>query len=239
MKKYTHRQGLSLSAQVAIRKYLRLGGLNSSHLCHMILEAEKSETKVVADEVLCDVSFLSTDNWIFPVCSQGLSSVPACGERHNSSVSSFSYKGNNPMTKVLVIRHLAGAGGKGEILIINRCLFCMHKSNSLEALTKTRYHEWGIINPILQRKDSPGGASGKKSAHQCRRPKRRGFDPWVANIPWSRKWQCAPVFLPGESHGQRSLVGYSPWGHKESYMTERTLQMKKQNQKVKELIQLF
>ena len=109
MKKYTHRQGLSLSAQVAIRKYLRLGGLNNSHLCHMILEAEKSEIKVVADGVLCDVSFLSTDNWIFPVCSQGLSSVPACGERHNSSVSSFSYKGNNPIIKVLAIRHLAGA----------------------------------------------------------------------------------------------------------------------------------
>ena len=38
---------------------------------------------------------------------------------------------------------------------------------------------------------------------------------------WRRKWQSTPVFLPGESHGQRSLVGYSPWGHKESDMTER------------------
>ena len=39
-------------------------------------------------------------------------------------------------------------------------------------------------------------------------------------IPWRRKWQPAPVFLLGESHGQRSLVGYSLWGHKESDMTE-------------------
>ena len=46
---------------------------------------------------------------------------------------------------------------------------------------------------------------------QCRRP---GLDPWVGKIPWRRKWQPTPVFLPGESHGQRSLAGYSPWGHK-------------------------
>ena len=39
---------------------------------------------------------------------------------------------------------------------------------------------------------------------------RQGFDPWVGKIPWSRKWQPTPVFLPGESHGQRSLVGSSP-----------------------------
>ena len=41
------------------------------------------------------------------------------------------------------------------------------------------------------------------------------FDPWVGKMPWRRKWQCAAVFLPGESHGQRSLAGYSPWGHTE------------------------
>ena len=62
--------------------------------------------------------------------------------------------------------------------------------------------------------------SGKESTCQGRRCKRRGFDPWVRTIPWSRKWQPAPVFLSGEFHGQRSLVGYSPWGHKESDMTE-------------------
>ena len=47
------------------------------------------------------------------------------------------------------------------------------------------------------------------------------FDPWVGKIPWRRKWQPTPVFLPGESYGQRSMVGYSPWGRKESDMTER------------------
>ena len=46
-------------------------------------------------------------------------------------------------------------------------------------------------------------------------------DPWVMKIPWRRKWQPFPVFLPGEFHGQRSLVCYSPWGCKELDMTER------------------
>ena len=52
---------------------------------------------------------------------------------------------------------------------------------------------------------------------QCGRP---GFDPWVGNIPWRRKWHPTPVLLPGKSHRQRRLVGYSPWGRKELDMTE-------------------
>ena len=44
---------------------------------------------------------------------------------------------------------------------------------------------------------------------------------WIRKIPWRREWLPTPVFLPGEFHGQRSLAGYSPWGHKESDMTEQ------------------
>ena len=44
--------------------------------------------------------------------------------------------------------------------------------------------------------------------------RRLWFNPWVGDIPWRRKWQITPVFLPGKSHGWRSLVGCSPWGHK-------------------------
>ena len=62
--------------------------------------------------------------------------------------------------------------------------------------------------------------SGKESAYQFRRCQRRGFNPWVRKIPWSRKWQPTPVFLLGKFHGQRSLVGYSPRGHKELDTTE-------------------
>ena len=61
---------------------------------------------------------------------------------------------------------------------------------------------------------------GKEFACQCRKHKRCGLDHSVRMIPSSKKWQPTPVFLPGESHGQRSLVGYSPWGCKESDMTE-------------------
>ena len=50
--------------------------------------------------------------------------------------------------------------------------------------------------------------------------KRCGFDPWVTKIPWRRAWQPTPVFLPGESHGQRSLEGYSPQGCQESDTTQ-------------------
>ena len=47
-------------------------------------------------------------------------------------------------------------------------------------------------------------------------------DPWVGKISWRRKWQPTPVFLPGESYGQQSLVGYRLWGRKESDTTEAT-----------------
>ena len=69
--------------------------------------------------------------------------------------------------------------------------------------------------------DVPGGSSGKETVCQCRRHRRYrwlGFDPWVEKTPWRRAWQPTPVSMPGESHGQRSLVGYSPWGLKESEM---------------------
>ena len=66
----------------------------------------------------------------------------------------------------------------------------------------------------------PGLHSGKESACWCRRHKRCGFNPWVRKIPWSRKWQPTPLFLPGEFYGQRSLASYSPWGRTESDMTE-------------------
>ena len=63
--------------------------------------------------------------------------------------------------------------------------------------------------------------SDKESACQCRNCRRWEFNPWGRKIPWRRKWQPTPVLLPGESHGQRSLSGYSPRGCKESDTTER------------------
>ena len=60
----------------------------------------------------------------------------------------------------------------------------------------------------------PSGTSGKESTCKCRRCKRLGFNPWLGKIPWSRKWQPTPVFLPGKCHGQKNVAGYSSWGHR-------------------------
>ena len=70
---------------------------------------------------------------------------------------------------------------------------------------KDKYHMISLICMGF-----PGGTSGKEPACLCSRCKRPGFDSWVRKIPWRREWEPTPVFLPGESHGQRSLEGYSP-----------------------------
>ena len=66
-------------------------------------------------------------------------------------------------------------------------------------------------------KGFPVGSDSKSIWLQCRKPR---LNPWVRKTPWRRKWQLTPVFLPGKSHGWRSLVGYSPWGRRESDSTE-------------------
>ena len=65
--------------------------------------------------------------------------------------------------------------------------------------------------------DFPGGSDCKSICLQCGR---LGFNPWLGN-PLERKWHPTPVLLPGKSHGWRSLVSYTPWGHKESDTAER------------------
>ena len=97
--------------------------------------------------------------------------------------------------------------------------FSISPSNKCSGLISFRM-DWfdllvvqGTLKSLLQHHSS------KASILQwCRRP---GFNLWVRKIPWRREWLLTPVFLPGEFHGQRSLVGYSSRGHKESDMTER------------------
>ena len=74
------------------------------------------------------------------------------------------------------------------------------------------------LEGILKIVNTDHGFPGKEPACQCRRPE---FDPWVRKVPWRRKWQPTLVFLPGESHGQRSQWGCSPWGRKELDTTEQ------------------
>ena len=67
-----------------------------------------------------------------------------------------------------------------------------------------------LIQVIAISEGFPGGTSGEEPTYQCRRYNRCRFDPWIRKIPWRRAQQSTSVFLPGESHGQRSLVGYGP-----------------------------
>ena len=82
----------------------------------------------------------------------------------------------------------------------------------------------------------PWWLSGKESACQCRRC---GFDRWIGRFLWRRKWPPTPVFLPGDSHGQRSLVGCSPWGCKGLDTTERLNNNNNLDLKGRELRSLF
>ena len=72
---------------------------------------------------------------------------------------------------------------------------------------------WWASQLVLVVKNLPANAG---DARDCE------FDPWVRKISWKRKWQPTPVFLPGKSHGQRSLAGYRPWDRRESDTTECT-----------------
>ena len=75
---------------------------------------------------------------------------------------------------------------------------------------------------VCDRSGVPRCIGVKEPTCQCRRHKEiPGPDPWIRKIPWRREWQPTPVFLHGESQGQRTLAGYSPWGHRESDTTER------------------
>ena len=80
---------------------------------------------------------------------------------------------------------------------------------------------WGRVSILY------GGAKGfpygsaVKNLPAIQETQENGFHHWVWKIPWSRVWQPTPAFLPGKSRGQRSLVGYHPWGHKESDTTKQ------------------
>ena len=107
-----------------------------------------------------------------------------------------------------------------------------NESNLLVRVFETKWESILLLKSVIKpsqnspdfkgRSGLPGGTSDKEPACHCRRHKRCRVDPWVGNIPWRRTWQPTPVFLPGESYGQRSLAGYSPRGHTESDMTEAT-----------------
>ena len=88
----------------------------------------------------------------------------------------------------------------------------------LDHLREARHMELGGVQPPRDRRGLPLWKRWKRIRLQCRRP---GFDPWTGKIPWSRKWQPTPVFLPRESNGQRSLAWQASMGSQVSDTTKR------------------
>ena len=89
-------------------------------------------------------------------------------------------------------------------------LSCLSPSHQINPLLES-YTKWircNYCNIKAQTVQNPPAIRGDRGLIP-------GSDPWVRKIPWRRKWQPAPVILPGKSHGQRSLAGYNPWGRKE------------------------
>ena len=97
---------------------------------------------------------------------------------------------------------------ESKVYSLYLCLFCCLTYRVIDTI---------FLNFIYMR-DFPGASDGEASCLQCGRPR---FDPWVGKILWKQKWQPTPVLLPGKSHGWRSLVGYSPWGCRQSDTTEQ------------------
>ena len=87
------------------------------------------------------------------------------------------------------------------------CSSFLSFSSSQQSIISLRY--CNNCRNSIQSIGLPWWLSGEESAYQCRIC---AFDPWSWKIPWRRKWQPTPVFLSANAHGQRSLVGYSPWG---------------------------
>ena len=87
------------------------------------------------------------------------------------------------------------------------------------AQSRTQLKQLSTHARMRQLQGPPGGSVVKNPPAHPPANHKQSDDPWVRKIPWRRKWQSTPVFLSGESHGQRSLVGYSPWGSKESDTT--------------------
>ena len=95
---------------------------------------------------------------------------------------------------------------------IKNLMYLLFDINSTSSYLSDRcISGWGLLRWL----------SVKESTYQCRRYRTRRFNPSVRKIHWRRKWQPTPVFLPGKSHGQRSLVGCSAWAREELDTTER------------------
>ena len=175
------------------------------------------------------------------ILNRSLSPLPSCiwNEDEFSNMSKFSSGLGEKRQKRG--GRAGGCSWGNWVMYVSSCLCSLRSPSSCEHLpgeTVSSRNPRPIFQSLASLRLSLGlkdlhyafhGVSGKEPTFQCRRCKRRGFDPWVEKIPWRRAWQLTPVFLPGESHGQRGLAGYGPLGRKGSYMTEATQHARQAN----------
>ena len=86
----------------------------------------------------------------------------------------------------------------------------LHPTSQPEMIYLSFGRDWILGSGSAEFSGFPGGTSGEEATCRCRRCKRCWLNPWVGKIPWRGAWQLSPAFLSGESHGHRSLAGYSP-----------------------------
>ena len=129
-----------------------------------------------------------------------------------------------PVWKVFKLED-CGVGAQGEEEVWPLCIWCVN-IHLTHLCSDTSYFQLGLRHASLEilfySDQRVNFQFLKQSCPElgCLPCGRLGFNPWVRKISCRRKWQPIPVLLPGKSHGQRNLVGYSPWGRKESDTTE-------------------
>jgi len=119
-----------------------------------------------------------------------------------------------------------------DVLSANRLWFCFSATLSSWFLSPgfplwycSRMGLWKLSQRVglnSENRSFSSGALVKNPLANAEDTDYTGSIPGLGRFPWGRKWQPTPVFLPGKSHGQRSMVDYSPWGCKESDMTDHT-----------------
>ena len=123
--------------------------------------------------------------------------------KHNNSkknIKNICWIGEGSFLKILVIKLKEEVAGKNGSMFERQCFWRLSKPSELIDITSVSF-------------ELPWWLRRWRICLQCRRLE---FNPWAGKIPWRRKWPPTPVFLPGESQGQRSLVGYRPWGRTKS-----------------------
>ena len=145
------------------------------------------------NEMICYICLTLCDLWLHVIKSTQVVLGFPCGSDGNESACNAGDLG--------LIPGLGRSPGKGKGYPL--------QYSGLENSTGCIVH--GIAKNRTRLTDfHSGGSGGKEPTCQCWRHKRCRFDPWVGKILWRRAWQPTPVFLPGDSHEQRSLIGNSP-----------------------------